>query len=192
LLAKEADADAAPAAPGVNLTVKLTGVVGLTVTGKVRPVIENAEAFAPLKLTDVTVTLAPEAVSVPVLVALVPTVTLPTLTAVALKVPCAATPVPLRADVVGVLEALLAKEADADAAPAAPGVNLTVKLTGVVGVTVTGNVRPVTANSEPLVPLKLTDVTVTLAPEAVSVPVLVPLVPTVTLPTLTEVALKVP
>ena len=87
LLAKEADADAAPVAPGVNLTVNVTGVAVVTVTGKVMPVTEKSEALAPLKLTEVTDTLAPEAVSVPVWVPLDPTVTLPTLTAVALNVP---------------------------------------------------------------------------------------------------------
>src|SRR5580658_10162263 len=83
----------------------------------------------------------------------------------------AAVPVPVRLAVFGVLVALLAKEAVADAAPDELGVNFTVNVTGVVVVTVTGNVRPVIENSEGLVPLKLTEVTDTLAPVAVSVPV---------------------
>jgi len=104
----------------------------------------------------------------------------------------AGVPVPARADAVGVLVAVLTKEADADAAPLAPGVNLTVNVTGVVVVTVTGNERPVTENSEGLLPPRFTEVTDTLAPVAVKVPVWVPLVPTTTLPTLTAVALNVP
>jgi len=83
----------------------------------------------------------------------------------------AGVPVPDRADAVGAFVALLAKEAEADAAPDAPGVNLTVNVTGVVVVTVTGKVMPVTANSDGLVPPRFTDVTDTLAPEAVSVPI---------------------
>jgi hypothetical protein len=42
----------------------------------------------------------------------------------------AAVPVPVRAAALGELEAVLAKETDADAAPVAPGVNVTVKATG--------------------------------------------------------------
>lgn len=56
----------------------------------------------------------------------------------------------------------------------------------------TGKVRPLIENSEGLVPLKLTEDTDTLAPLALSVPVCVPLVPTTTLPTLTELTANVP
>jgi hypothetical protein len=45
-----------------------------------------------------------------------------------------------------------------------------VKDTGWLGVTVTGNERPLTENSEALVPPTLTEDTDTLAPVAVSVP----------------------
>ena len=82
-----------------------------------------------------------------------------------------AVPVPERLAVFGVLLALLAKEAVADAAPVEPGVKFTVNVTGVVVVTVTGKVRPLIENSEGLVPLKLTEETDTLAPVALSVPV---------------------
>jgi hypothetical protein len=101
-------------------------------------------------------------------------------------------PVPVSAAEVGELEPLLANEAVADAAPVAPGVNVTVKDTGWLVVTVTGNERPLIENSEGFVPLKLTEETDTLAPVALSVPVWVPLVPTVTLPTLTGLTLNVP
>jgi hypothetical protein len=79
--------------------------------------------------------------------------------------------VPLSAAALGELEAVLAKDAEADAAPVAPGVNVTVNVTGWLVVTVTGNDSPLTENSEGLVPPKPTEVTDTLAPVAVSVPV---------------------
>jgi len=66
VLAKEAVAEAAPDEPGVNLTVNETGVEVVTVTGNVRPLIENSEGSAPLRLTEDTDTLAPVALSVPV------------------------------------------------------------------------------------------------------------------------------
>ena len=78
---------------------------------------------------------------------------------------------PLRAAALGELEAVLAKDAEADAAPVAPGVNVTVNVTGWLVVTVTGNDSPLIENSEGLVPLNPTEVTDTLAPDAVSVPV---------------------
>ena len=78
---------------------------------------------------------------------------------------------PVSAAALGELDAVLANDADADAAPVAPGVNVTVKLTGWLVVTVTGNERPLIENSDGLVPPKLTEVTDTLAPVAVSVPV---------------------
>ena len=78
---------------------------------------------------------------------------------------------PVRAAALGELDAVLAKDAEADAAPVAPGVKFTVNVTGWLVVTVTGNERPLTENSEGLVPLRLTDVTDTLAVVAVSVPV---------------------
>jgi hypothetical protein len=79
--------------------------------------------------------------------------------------------VPVRVAALGVLDAVLAKEAVAEAAPLAPGAKVTVKDTGWLGVTVTGNESPLTENLEALVPPKLTENTDTLAPVAVSVPV---------------------
>ena len=194
LLANEAVADAAPEAPGVNVTVNFTGVLVVTVTGKVTPLMANSPGFVPPKLTEDTVTLAPLAVRVPVAVPLAPTTTLPTATGeLTLRVPTAAVPVPVRLVRLGVFDALLANEAVADAAPEAPGVNVTVNGTGVLVVTVTGKVTPLMANSPGLVPPKLTEDTVTLAPLAVRVPVAVPLAPTTTLPTATgELTLSVP
>jgi hypothetical protein len=98
VLTNEADAEAAPVEPGVNFTVNVTGVVEVTVTGNVSPVIENSEALLPVRLTEVTDTFAPVTLSVPVCVPLVPTTTLPTFTALTVSVPpdCA-TAVPLSA-----------------------------------------------------------------------------------------------
>jgi hypothetical protein len=103
----------------------------------------------------------------------------------------AAVPLPLRAAALGELEALLLNDADAEAVPVAPGVNVTVKVTGWLGVTVTGKERPLIENSEAFEPLKLTEETDTGPTVALRVPVWVPLVPTVTLPTLTGVTLRV-
>lgn len=72
---------------------------------------------------------------------------------------------------VGEFDALLAKEAVAEAAPVLPGVNATVKGTGWLVVTVTGNERPLIENSVGFVPSKLTEETTTFAPVAVKVPV---------------------
>jgi len=96
----------------------------------------------------------------------------------------AAVPVPVRVATAGELEALLANDAVAEAAPVAVGVNVTVNDSGWLVVTVTGNERPLIENSDGFVPPMVTEETVTLAPLAVKVPVCVPLVPSTTLPTL--------
>jgi len=83
----------------------------------------------------------------------------------------AAVPVPLKVAALGEPEPLLTNEAVADAAPVAPGVNVTVNDTGWLVVTVTGNESPLMENSEGFVPPKPTEVTDTLAPVALSVPV---------------------
>ena len=93
------------------------------------PLMANSEGLVPPKLTEDTVTLAPLAVRVPVAVPLVPTTTFPAATGeLTLNVPTAA--VPVRLVTLGVFDALLANEAVADAAPDAPGVKVTVKVTG--------------------------------------------------------------
>jgi hypothetical protein len=75
LLANVQVALADPAVTGLNLTVKDTLLPDAIVTGKGRPLSVNAALFV---LTDVTVTLPFVAVSVPVVVPLCPTATLPT------------------------------------------------------------------------------------------------------------------
>ena len=79
-------------------------------------------------------------------------------------------PVPVRVATVGELAALLTNEAVAEAAPVAAGVNVTVKDTGWLVVTVTGNERPLIENSVGFVPPKLTEETKTFPPVAVKVP----------------------
>jgi len=81
-----------------------------------------------------------------------------------------AVPVPVRVAALGEPEPELANEAVAEAVPVAPGVNVTVKDTGWLVVTVTGNESPLIENSEGLKPLRLTEETDTLAPVALSVP----------------------
>src|SRR5271163_3625225 len=126
------------------------------------PLMANSEGLVPPKLTEDTVTLAPLAVRVPVAVALASTTTLPTATGeLTLRVPTAGVPVPVRLVTLCVVDALLTNAAVADAAPDAPGVNVTVNGTAVLVVPVTGNVTPLIANSEGLVPPKLTEDTVT-------------------------------
>ena len=80
-------------------------------------------------------------------------------------------PVPVKAATAGELEALLAKEAVAEAAPVAPGVNFTVNDTDWLVVIVTGNERPLIENSEGFVPPIVTEETTTFAAVAVKVPV---------------------
>jgi hypothetical protein len=64
------------------------------------------------------------------------------------------------------VDAELANEAVAEAAPLAPGAKVTVKDTGWLGATVTGNERPLTENLRAWVPTKLTENADTLAPLA--------------------------
>ena len=86
---------------------------------------------------------------------------------------------PVSVTEVGEFEALLSKEAFAEANPLFCGVNVTVKVKLWPAVIVAGKEIPLTTNSE--LP-KSTEETTTLAPVALSVPVPVPLAPTVTFP----------
>jgi len=91
----------------------------------------------------------------------------------------AATPVPVSVSVVEEDCALLAKVSVAVAAPAAVGLKVMVKFALCPALIVCGSENPPIVKAELFV---LAAVTVTLAPLAVSVPVAVPLEPTVTLP----------
>jgi hypothetical protein len=137
----------------VKFTVNETGVPTATVTGNVRPVMENSVGFVPLRATDETTTLAVLAVKVPVAVPLVPTTTLPTLIGlVTLTVPCAPTPVPVSgivsvgfcaSDVTVTLPLKL---------PADGGVKFTLNVTLWPAVKVTGGVIPETLKPVPPAP----------------------------------------
>ena len=139
-------------------------------------------------LAAVTVTLAPLAESVPLPMPLLPTLMLPRLRVAGLTVswPTAARPVPDSDSVVVEGCALLVKVRVAVADPVDCGVKVTVKGTVWPEGMVTGSDSPLMLNTELLV---LAAVTVTLAPLAESVPLPVPLLPTVTLPRLSEAGL---
>lgn len=91
---------------------------------------------------------------------------------------------PVRVPAVGELEASLVNETVAAAAPLACGVNVTVKFKLFPAAMVTGNARPLTKNSDGLVPPITTEDSFTFPPVAVRVPVCWLLRPTTTLPTL--------
>jgi hypothetical protein len=148
--------------------------------GSDNPLSANSEL---LLLAELTVTFPPAAVSVPVAVPVLPTVTLPRLNVVGPTVNCvvAATPVPLRSATVVGGEALLEKVSVALVAPLDCGWKLTVKEALLPSAIVTGSDRPLNAKLELL---QLAEVMVTLPDDAVSVPVAVPLPPTLTLPKL--------
>jgi hypothetical protein len=90
----------------------------------------------------------------------------------------AAVPLPDIVCTAGEFEALLTNDNEADVAPLAPGVNLTLKGADCPAGTVTGKLMPDNANSLLLI---LAEVIVTDVPLAVSDPVSVELDPTVTL-----------
>ena len=92
-----------------------------------------------------------------------------------------AVPVPVMVCTVGEFEALLENDKDAEVAPLACGVNVTVKELDCPAGMVTGNEIPESTNS-PL--LRLADETVTAAPLAIRLPLSAELDPTVTLPKL--------
>jgi hypothetical protein len=180
LLSKVSVALAAPLAVGWKLTVKETFLPSSITAGSDKPLNANAEL---LLLADETVTFPPAAISVPVAVPVLPTVTLPKLNEVGPTVNCvvAATPFPLTLATVVGGEALLENVSFALVAPLDCGRKLTVKDALLPSAIVAGSDNPPSAKLELL---KLAEVIVTLPDEAVSSPVAVPLLPTFTLPKL--------
>jgi hypothetical protein len=180
LLSKVSVALAAPPDDGWKLTVKGTLLPSSITAGSDKPLSANSEL---LLLADVTVTFPPAAVSVPVAVPVLPTVTFPRLRVVGPTVNCvvAATPVPLKAAIVVGGEALLVKVNFALVAPLDCGRKFTVKDALLPSGIVTGSDNPLNAKLELLL---LAEVMVTLPDEAVRVPFAVPLPPTFTLPKL--------
>jgi hypothetical protein len=120
------DAEAAPLAPGVKVTVKLADCPAVSVAGKEIPESTNSPL---LELADEIVTDAPLAVRLPVSAAFEPTVTLPKLRLVGetANVP-EAVPVPESA-IPGEFAAFDATDRLPLAVPALVGVNVTLKVT---------------------------------------------------------------
>ena len=172
-------ADCAPVVVGLNVIVIDALLPAAIVCGSESPLIVKAELFV---LAAEIVTLLPVAVRVPFAVPLDPSVTLPTAIVVGEidSCPGTATPVPV-ADAVKVgFDELLSKVNVELAAPAAVGLKVTLNVTLCPEESVAGNVSPLSVNAELL---DVIEFTVTAPPLAVSVPVALPLLPTLMLPT---------
>jgi hypothetical protein len=142
LLAKETVPEAAPVAWGVNARVNCTLLPAAIVTGKDSPLRVNSEL---LTLADVTVTLAPVALSVAGRFALVVTTTLPKAKFAGVTANCpAAVPVPDSGMFKVRFDALEATARFPLALPAEDGVKMTLKVMLCPDVRITGGLRPVT------------------------------------------------
>jgi len=175
-----------PGVRGLKVMVKEALLPDAIVAGNESPLTVNTELFV---LAPVTVTLPFVAVSVPVVVPLLPSTTLPTARVVGLTESwalAAVVPVPVNVAVVVEGVALLVNVSVALAAPVVRGLNVTVNDALLPDAIVTGNESPLTVNAELFV---LAPVTVTLPFVAVNVPVVVPLLPSTTLPTAKVVGL---
>jgi hypothetical protein len=183
LLAKVSVPLVFPVACGLNVTVKVALFPAAIFAGMLIPLKENREL---LLLAELIVTSAPLAVSVPWAVPSAPTATLPKFKVVGLTANFAlvVVPVPLRFSVVVEDFALLSKVSVPLTAPLDFGWKLTVKETLWPSSITAGSDKPLSANSELLL---LAEVTLTFPPVAVSVPVAVPVLPTVTFPRLSVV-----
>jgi|HubBroStandDraft_4_1064222.scaffolds.fasta_scaffold158437_1 hypothetical protein len=148
LLAKETVPEAAPVACGVNATVNCTLLPTAIVTGKDSPLRVNSEL---LTLADVTVTLAPVALSVAGRFSLVPTTRLPKAKLAGVTVNCpAAVPVPDSARFKVGFDAFEETARFPLALPADGGVKMTPKVILCPDVRVNGGLRPVTLKAVPV------------------------------------------
>jgi hypothetical protein len=156
LLANDRDAEVAPLACGVKVTVKVADCPAAIVAGSEMPESTNSLLLRP---ADETVTEAPLAVRLPLSAELDPSVTLPKLRLVGetAKVP-AAFPVPESAMLSGELEAFETTDKLPLAAPALVGIKVAVKVTLWFVVSVTGKVNPL---MEKAAPVRFACVTVT-------------------------------
>jgi hypothetical protein len=149
---------ALPVAVGANCTCKVTDWVGLSVAGKLPPIIVKP---LPASAAELTVTgEVPVDVSVNDCVVAEFTVTSPKLRLAALSVNCGAkvaVPVPLKgtAAVLPVDELLLIVSCPL-ALPVAMGANCTCKVTDWVGLSVAGKLPPTIVKLAPLIPTELT------------------------------------
>ena len=148
LLAKETVPEAAPVACGVNATVNCTLLPAGIVTGKDSPLRVNSEL---LRLAEVTVTLAPVALSCAGRFAPVATTTLPKAKLAGVTANCpAAVPVPDSGMFKVRFDALEATARFPLALPAEDGVKMTLKVMLCPEVRVTGGLRPVTLKAAPV------------------------------------------
>jgi hypothetical protein len=142
LLAKETVPEAAPVACGVNARVNCTLLPAGIVTGKDSPLRVNSEL---LTLADVTVTLAPVALSVAGRFALVATTTLPKAKLAGVTANCpAAVPVPDSGMFKVRFDAFEATARFPLALPEEDGVKMTLKVMLCPDVRITGGLSPVT------------------------------------------------
>jgi hypothetical protein len=180
LLVKVKVALAAPLACGLKFTVNGALWPTSIVAGKDNPLNVKREL---LLLAAVIITFAPVAVKFPVAVPELPTVTLPKLNVpgVTARVPTLVVPVPVASATAEAGLPLLVKVNVALAAPLACGVNFNVNVAVCPAIIVAGSDNPLSVKCELLL---LTAVTVTFASVAVRLPVVVPVVPRVTLPKL--------
>jgi len=148
LLAKETAAEAAPLACGVNATVNCTLLPAAIVTGKDSPLRVNSEL---LRLADVTVTLAPVALSCAGRFVLVATTTLPKAKLAGVTANCpAAVPVPDSGMFKLGSDALEATAKFPLELPAEDVAKVTLKVMLCPEVRVTGGLRPVTPKAAPV------------------------------------------
>src|SRR5437899_2482911 len=125
-LTSEMLADTLPVAVGANCTLKLLDCPGGRVSGNVGALMLKP---APVTVPCAMVKLAlPELVKVRFCTPLLPTSTLPKLTLGGATESCGCTPVPLRAMVLGELEASLTSESLPDTLPVAVGANCRLKV----------------------------------------------------------------
>jgi hypothetical protein len=148
LLENDKDAEVAPLADGVNVTVKDVDWPADRVVGSEIPESTNSALF---RLAELIVTEAPLAVRLPLSAALDPTVTLPKLRLVGdtAKVP-AAVPVPERAILSGEFDAFETTERVPLAAPELAGVKVAVNVTLWFAFRVTGKDKPLIVNAAPV------------------------------------------
>jgi len=148
LLTKESVPEAVPVACGVNVTVNCALLPAGIVTGKDSPLRVNS---ALLMLADVTVTLAPVALSVAGRFALVPTTTLPNAKLAGVVANCpAAVPVPDSAMFKVGFDAFEATARPPLAPPAEDGVKMMLKVMLCPDVRTTGGLSPLTVKAVPV------------------------------------------
>lgn len=148
LLLMEMLPTALPGAVGANCALRVLDCPGTRENGKTNPLMPKP---VPVMLPCVMFKLAvPEFVKVMLWVLAAPTVTFPKLTLLGVIESWCFTPLPLRATLVGELEALLSSDTVPVAVPVTVGANCRIKLLDCPAESVRGNVGPVTVKPAPL------------------------------------------